>query len=320
MRVYFSILTATVALFFSLGSAQAAYPEKPIQFLIGWAAGGGTDTGARMLCSTAEQFMKQPFVIQNVLGGSGAKAYMAIAAAKPDGYTIGCTTSTIAVLKPMGTIPYDHEEFEPIIAFNQDPIMVWVNAEAPWKTLKEFVEYAKTKPGIASTAASNPGSITRFQMMALENASGAEFRVLSDKGGSSGGVVTLAGGHVDSAFAAPLEGYAMWKAGKVRALGVGADQRLPTYPDVPTFKEAGYNVALSSTRMIIAPKGTPKEVIDYLYGVFKKAVEDPGYQTKLKNSGTDSFIYWAPKRCREEMIKERAEFEIILKKAGLFKR
>ena len=172
-------LLIVVALLFWGGASESAavsYPTRSIQFLIGWNIGGGSDQAGRTLCLYAEKYLKQPFTIQNQPAGSGAKAYMAIAKAKPDGYTIGLTTSTISTLKPMGRIPVGTDDFEHEIMFNSDPGGIWVHKDAPWKTLGEFLAYAKQNPGKVSVAASTPGSITRFQMMALEQKGGVEFR------------------------------------------------------------------------------------------------------------------------------------------------
>ena len=182
---------------------------------------------------------------------------MAIAKAKPDGYTIGLTTSTISTLKPMGRIPVGTDDFEHVIMFNSDPGGIWVHKDAPWKTLGEFLAYAKQNPGKVSVAASTPGSITRFQMMALEQKGGVEFRVLSQQGGAANGLTNLAGKHIDAAMGTPLEGYALFSAGQIRPLGFCSEERIPMLPDVPTWREQGVDVVLSTARTVIAPKGTP---------------------------------------------------------------
>lgn len=316
------ILVSVLALFFGLFPIQLTaaeqFPDKQITFIIGWSAGGGSDLSTRFLCTYAEKHLNQPFAIQNMEGGSGAKAYMYIAKSKPDGYTIGNTTSTISTHKPMGNIPLGSNDFEPIIAFNEDPGAIWVKADAPWKTLDELVAYVKTKPGQVTIAASNPGSITRFQMMAIEQETGVEFNVLSQKGGAGPGLVALAGGHIEVAMGTPLEGFTLYNAGKIRPLGVLAEKRVSILPDVPTLKEQGIPVAISTNRMVIAPKGTPKEIIQVLYEAFKKASHDPEYQKALESKGS-TWLDWDPDKCKQYLKQQDAVFEELIKKAGLYK-
>ena len=267
----------------------------------------------------AEKALKQPFSIQNMPAGSGAKAYMTIANAKPDGYTIGLTTSTISTLKPMGTIPLGSEDFEHIITFNSDPGGIWVHKDAPWKNLQEFLAYAKENSGKVSVAASNPGSITRFQMMALEQNAGVEFRVLSQKGGAASGLTSLAGKHIDAAMGTPLEGFALYSAGNIRPLGFSSDERVPMMPDVPTWKEQGVDVVLSTARTIIAPKGTPREVIETLYKAFKSAVNDPEYRRSMESKGSNVHDY-DPEQTRDFLKKQDAQFAELIKTSGLGKK
>lgn len=300
------------------GPAAAAYPDRPIQFLIGWNVGGGSDQAGRALCMFAEKHLKQPFSIQNLPAGSGAKAYMAVAKARPDGYTIGLTTSTISTLKPLGTIPLGSEDFEHVIMFNSDPGGIWVHKDAPWKTLNEFLDYARSKPGQVSVAASNPGSITRFQMMALEQAGGVEFRVLSQQGGAAAGLTALAGKHIDAAMGTPLEGYALYSAGNIRPLGFCSEERVGMMADVPTWKEQGINVVLSTARTVIAPKGTPREVLDTLYAAFKKAVNDPEYRKNMTSKGSNVHDL-DPDATRVFLKEQDASFLELIKKSGMLK-
>ncbi len=304
---------------FSAGVAFAEYPTRPVQFLIGWSIGGGSDQAGRALCMFAEKYFKEPFSIQNLPAGSGAKSYMTIAKADPDGYTIGSSTSTISTLKPMGTIPLGANDFEQIILFNSDPGGIWVHKDAPWKTLPEFLAHAKANPGKVSIAASNPGSITRFQMLALEKAGGVKFRVLSQSGGAAKGLTALAGKHVDAAMGTPLEGNALYASGNIRPLGFSSEERVPMLKDVPTWKEQGIDVALSTARTVMAPKGTPKEVVDALYNAFKQAVNDPEFRKSMESKGSNVHDL-NPEQTREFLAKQDAQFRELIESAGLLKK
>ncbi len=312
------LVVVTIMITAPIVCAQKKFPNKPIQFIVGWGAGGGSDLSVRFLTSHTEKHLGKPINVRNMSGGSGAKAYMYISKSKPDGYTIGNTTSTISTHRFMGNIPLGSNDFEPIIAFNEDPGGVWVATDAPWKTLAEFVNHAKSRPGEATIAASNPGSITRFQMMALEQEAGIEFNVLSQKGGAGPGLVALAGGHVNAAMGTPLEGFSLYSAGKIRPLGFMSAKRVAKYEDVPTMKEQGYPLVISTNRMIIAPKGTPADRVDTLYQAFLKAVHTPAYQNALESKGS-TWLDWSPEKCKEYLKRQDAIFEKIIKKAGLYR-
>ncbi len=301
------------------GVAAEKFPVKPVKYVIGWGPGGGSDIVGRLLCTLAEKNLGKPIIVQNMPGGSGAKAYTFIAKSKPDGYTIGNCTSTISTHRFMGNIPIGSPDFEPIIAFNFDPGGIWVRKEAPWNNLKEFVDYVKKNPGKVTIAASNPGSITRLELLALEQSAGLEFRILSQRGGAGKGPVALAGGHVDACQATPLEGFSMYKAGKIKPLGVMSDERVrSTYPDLPTYKEQGFPLVMSSLRMVLAPKGTPKDRIEILYNAFYKAIHTEKFRASLENRGSNC-LDWRPEKCVEYLKEQDALFMDVIKKAGLYK-
>jgi tripartite-type tricarboxylate transporter receptor subunit TctC len=248
----------------------ADYPKKPVTYIIGWKTGGGSDLVGRVLCAEAEKFLGQRIIVINKPGGSGAKAYMEIANSKPDGYTIGNCTGTISTHKFMGNIPIGSEAFQPIITFNRDPGGFWVKKDAPWKTLKDLVAYAKKNPEKITVAASNPGSITRFGLLLLEEAAGIKFKIASQPGGESKGPKLVAGGHVDACQAAPVTGRSLYKSGLIRPLGFMAEKRVSAYPDVPTYIEQGYRITIGNYRQVLVPKDTPPEVVKILYDAFKK--------------------------------------------------
>ena len=199
--------------------------------------------------------------------------------------------------------------------FNSDPGGIWVHKDAPWKTLGEFLAYAKQNPGKVSVAASTPGSITRFQMMALEQKGGVEFRVLSQQGGAANGLTNLAGKHIDAAMGTPLEGYALFSAGQIRPLGFCSEERIPMLPDVPTWREQGVDVVLSTARTVIAPKGTPKEIINILYEAFQKAVTAPEYVKGMEANGSNVHAL-NPEQTRQFLKEQDARFAELIRSTG----
>lgn len=294
------------------------FPNRPVTYIIGWATGGGSDLVSRVLCAEAEKHLGQPIVIVNKPGGSGAKAYVEISQAKPDGYTIGNTTGTISTHKFMGVIPIGQEAFEVVITFNSDPGGLWVKKDAPWKTLKEFVEDARKRPDTITVAASNPGSITRLGLQLLEVKEDVKFKIASQSGGESAGPALVAGGHVDACQAAPVTAKSLYEAGEIRPLGVMSEERVEAFPDVPTFMEQGYDVVMHNTRQILAPKGTPKEVVDKLYAAFKAATESETFKKFMNESGS-MILAWGPEKSREFLTKQDAQFKELLQQVGLYK-
>jgi len=299
-------------------ASAAEFPQKPITYIIGWKTGGGSDLVGRVLCAEAEKAAGQRIVIINKPGGSGAKAYMEIARAKPDGYTIGNCTGTISTHKFMGNIPIGSEAFQPIITFNRDPGGLWVKKDAPWKSLKELVEYARQNPEKVTVAASNPGSITRFGLLQLEEAAGVKFRIASQPGGESKGPGLVAGGHVDACQAAPVTGRALFKSGLIRPLGFMSDERVPAYPDVPTYIEQGFNITIGNYRQVLAPKETPPEVVQVLYGAFKKAANSDKYVDFMKGSGSVP-LDWGPEKSAQFLKEQDAFFKKMIVNMGLYK-
>lgn len=300
------------------GIAQDKFPSKPITIYSGYAAGGGTSLVLSILAPVAEKALKQQIVITQKEGGSGAVSFTALRQAKPDGYTIALATSSINIHKFIGTLDFGYEAFEPFIALNFDPGGISVKTDAPWKNLKEFIEHAKKNPGKVAVAASNPGSVTRLQLHLIEQATGAQFNIISFKGAAGPGVTALAGGHVDAAIATPLETKAMRVAGQVRMLGVMSEQRLPNEPLIQTCREQGYDLVIATNRVLMAPKGTPADRIKILHNAFKSAVDSPEY-AKFVDSQASAKIYLTTEQTKEFLAKQDLLFRGIIDKAGLAK-
>ncbi len=314
----FAVMFVMIGVCFAGNAISADFPKKPVSYIIGWKTGGGSDLVGRVLCAEAEKFLGQRIVIINKPGGSGAKAYMEISRAKPDGYTIGNCTGTISTHKFMGNISIGSEAFAPIITFNRDPGGFWVKKDAPWKTLKDLVDYAKKNPEKITVAASNPGSITRFGLLLLEEAAGIKFKIASQPGGESKGPKLVAGGHVDACQAAPVTGRSLYKSGLIRPLGFMAEKRVAAYPDVPTYIEQGYNVTIGNYRQVLAPKDTPPEIINILYEAYKKAANSEKYLSFMNNGGSVP-LDWGPDKSKAFLKEQDEFFKKMIKNMGLYK-
>lgn len=320
-------LTAMLAilLIFASGCGQqeaedpaANYPEKPIEFLCGWAPGGGSDQVARAFAPLVEKELGQAVTVVNKEGGSGATSYAELAKSTPDGYRIALATSTIMTHKLLGNLDLGPDDFEIVCGINFDPGGLSVKADAPWNTLEEFFAYCKENPGEVTLAASSPGSITRLQAEAIEQKLGIKFKMLPNPGGAGPGLVQLAGGHVDAAMGTPLEANALVKGGKIKMLGVLSDERVEACKDVPTFKEQGIDISLATSRVILAPKGTPQGIVDKLADAFLKAVDSEEVKTFVTNTGAGS-MKLNPEEARQYISEQNKMFEEIIKNGSAAK-
>lgn len=167
-------------------------------------------------------------------------------------------------------------------------------------------------------AASNPGSITRLGLQLLELKENVKFKIASQSGGESAGPSLVAGGHVDACQAAPVTAKSLYDAGEIRPLGIMSETRVEAFPDIPTFMEQGYDVVMHNTRQVLAPKGTPKEVVDKLYAAFKAAAESETFKKFMNESGS-MILTWDQKQSTEFLEKQDAQFKELLQQVGLYK-
>ncbi len=293
------------------------FPTRPVQYIVGWSAGGGSDIVSRVLTAEAEKFLGQPITVVNHSGGSGARSYTEIANAPPDGYTIGNTTGTISTHVFMGNLDFGHEAFVPIITINSDPGAIWVADDAQWQTLNDLVDDLRANPESITIASSNPGSITRFGTVLLEQAAGVKFQIASQSGGESAGPGLVAGGHVDACQAAPVTAQALYEAGEIRPLGVMDEERVPAFPEIPTYKEQGFDITIYNMRQIIAPRDTPEEIVNILYEAFRQAANSETYQNFMLESGSTP-LDWGPERSREYLIEQDEMFKAMIIESGLY--
>ncbi len=280
MGAALTLMTAT-----GLGTAQAAdFPKKPIEIIVPASAGGGTDMFARALANSAKDVFGQPVVIVNKPGGSGVVGFTAGQTAKPDGYTTTMFFAEIVIVPHLGLAKTDHKLFDPIMRVNMDPAAITVQADAPWKTLKEFIDYAKANPGKLRVANSGPGSIWQLAAAQMEDKLGLKF-IQIPYSGAAPGVTALLSGAVEAAAFSPAEVGSQVLAGKLRMLGVMSEKREKAYPNVPTFKEQGVDIVIGTWRGLGVPKGTPEDVKKILHDGFKKAMENPVFIDQAEKAG-----------------------------------
>lgn len=295
-----------VAALVSAGVGSAAkFPEKPVTFIVPWPAGGGSDIICRTICQHAEKHLGVPVVVVNKPGGGGVVGATELAYAPPDGYTVGMASISIAVTQYMSEVKTPLSNYTPIAYIGSDDSALTVRVDSPWKTLKDFVEYAKANPGKIRNANDTAGGGSHLAALEVQRACGIKMNLIAYPGFAPS-VAALAGGHVDSTTVPVPDVYSLAKSGQLRILGVLASERHFLVPDVPTFKEQGYDAEMGIWRVILAPKKTPPERVAVLEEAFIKAMNEPELQKAMRDAGwkiTPRGSQWASEFLKEEDVK-----------------
>jgi tripartite-type tricarboxylate transporter receptor subunit TctC len=275
------LVFAVLSLFAHGPQAQDAYPTKPITMIAPFPPGGVADIVARPFADALSRELKSPVVIENKSGAGGGIGMGFVAKAKPDGYTLLLALSSISILpaadKVIGRSPlYQLDQLTPIARLTADPTVLAVRAEAPWKTLQEFVEDARKRPGSINYGSSgNYGTMHMPMEMFAQNA-GIKLTHVPFTGAGPA-VVALLGSTVDAIASGPSTVIQHVKGGKVRVLASWGDKRLASLPNVPTLSESGYDVVFFQWSALFAPTGTPEEVIAKLRDASRVAAADPKF-------------------------------------------
>ncbi len=267
--------------------AADPFPSKEIKFIVPWNAGGSNDIAARLLAQlAAEQGVK--VLVENVPGATGAIGMTKVANAEADGYTIGMGTSSTLALIAQGLTPLKNEQFAPIARVTIDPLVLLVPTTGPATTLETFVAHLKKNPGKVSIGTPGTNNLNHIFSVMTGRAAGVDTINVPYTGGSKV-VADLAGKQIDAAVLKPSESKAMIDGGLVKAIAVFADQRLQTLPDVPTFKERGFDVfpygPLVQMAYIVAPVGIPEPVRLKLTEIFGKAIQSARFKAPTEQQG-----------------------------------
>jgi tripartite-type tricarboxylate transporter receptor subunit TctC len=284
-------------------SAIAAdYPAKPIQMFVGYTAGGLADSMARALAKPMEEVLAQPVVILNKPGAGGAIAMTALKTSKPDGYTIGVTTSITFTYSPhVQKVDYSLDDFKFIAAVGQYQEAYVSSPDRPWKDFKELVQYSKKNPGL-SFASMHP--IGENILNYVSKKEGIEWRAIPTKGGEEVMTAVL-GKHVDFGFSGGIH-ISFVKAGKMIVLAGLGKRRLLASPGVPTLKEVGYDISFENYNIVAFPKGVPDPIVKKLSEAVAKAARDPKYVDLLENKFFIPAVYMAGEELDKSM---RDQFE-----------
>ena len=275
---------------FVAASAHAQYPDHSITMVVPFPPGGVADTVARPVADAMGRELKQPVVIENKPGAGGGIGMGQVAKAKPDGYTILMSLASLTVLpeadKILGREPmYQINQLKPIARFTADPTVFAVRADAPWKTLADFIADAKKNPGKFTYGSSGNYGTMHVPMEMFAGAAGVKL-VHVPYTGAGPAIVGLLGGQVDVVATGPATIVQHVKAGKVRALAHWGDVRLTALPDVPSLKESGTDVEYAQWSGLFVPAGTPDAVVAKLRDAARAAANDPRVKEVLLTAGS----------------------------------
>jgi len=297
-RMKQKVATATAALFAAAGlslpmAAQAWEPTKPVEFVVPAGTGGGADQMARLMQGiiVKHKLMNQSLIVANKSGGAGAEGFLSVKEAKGDPHKIIITLSNLFTTPLATGVPFNWKDMTPVAMMAQDQFVLWTNAEKPYKTAKEYLEAVKAA-GPSKFKMGGTGSKQEDQILTvgMEKATGTKFIYVPFKGGGDV-AVQLVGGHIDSSVNNPIEAMAQWRAGKLRALCVFDDTRMPykekvtdtqSWNDVPTCKEAGVPTDYVMLRGIFAAPGITADQVKYYVDLMNKIRATPDWKEYME--------------------------------------
>jgi len=267
--------------------SQSFPAGKPITIIVPYAAGGTTDTGARLLAPRLEEELSTKVIVTNKPGAASQLALTGLVSSAPDGYTLSYAVLPTVITHyadPGRDAPYARKDFQPVALHHLTPAVLAVQVSSPYKTLKDFVEAARANPGKLTVSDSGLMANPHMSVLMLEKAAGVRLGSVHFDGGAPS-VTALLGGHVTALAGGTSDAVAHVKSGKFRVLGVAAEQESEFLPGVPTMKSQGYDVVTVSATGILAPAGTPQAVVDILAAAIRKVVANEEHQKKLRDLG-----------------------------------
>ena len=268
----------------SVAAIAQQFPEgKPVEMTVMFGAGSAADVTARHLADGMAKSLGVPVPVVNRTGGGGAIGYSHVQQQKPDGHSIIWNSNSVSTNYHSGIMSFDYKAFDAVARVSVETPAIAVRNDAPWKTLKEFVAYAKANPGKVRIGNSGTGSHTHFVASALFGT--ADAKVINVPFGEGQAVVNLLGSRIEGVVQLPAALVAHVKSGDLRVLAVLGTKRDPIFPDAPTAKELGFPVTLDMWRGIAVPGGTPKPIIAKLQDAIKQSVETPAFSDAGKSIG-----------------------------------
>jgi tripartite-type tricarboxylate transporter receptor subunit TctC len=266
----------------SLAFAQEPYPSRPVTMVVAFPPGGVADITARPTALAMEKVLKQRVIVENRPGAAGATGNAYVANSRPDGYTLLMALSSISVIPEAERLqghkpPYELDQFAPIALISADPVVLVVREEAQWKSVQDFIDDAKKRPGKITYSSSGIFGALHMPFVLLENATGASLWHVPYNGGGPA-VQALLGSQVDATVGGPAAMIGQVRAKRLRPLASFGDKRLASLPDVPTLKELGIDAEYFIWAGLMAPAATPAAIQQKLRDAVRQAVQDPDFR------------------------------------------
>lgn len=288
IRIARAIIIPTAFAFTALSVPAQTFPSKPVELVVHVSPGGGTDMVARVVADimTKEKLINQPVTVVNKPGGGGAIAYNYIKTKRGDPHTV-MSVATMAMLTQTvrPELKLGLENYTPLAFVAQDPQAIMVNADSPYKTLKDLIEASKKEPGGLAASITSPGGTGRMTLWMLEREAGARFKPVSFKSGSDA-IMQVMGGHTQVSTENISEGYSAVESKKLRVLAVTAKSRMPIVPDAPTLLELGYNIHIGTGRGFAMPADVPKDAAVHMEAMLERL-----YKSKAWREFADKNMY-----------------------------
>ncbi len=323
-RWFTRLLIGPVLIVSAPAAAGAAWePTKPIEFVIPAGTGGGADQMARLIAGIAEKhkLSPRPIIVVNKSGGAGAEGFLHVKGKKGDAHTIIITLSNLFTTPLHTGVPFNWKDLTPIARMALDEFILWVNADTPYKTAKEYIAAVKEKSGTMKMGGTGSAQEDQIITILLEQSQGAKFIYVPFKGGGEV-CVNLVGKHVDSTVNNPIECVSHWKAGRVRPLAVFDTARIPVaeWKDVPTVKEAlGVDIHYLMLRGIFGAPDMPKEAVEWYQGFLKKVTETPEWKKYMEEGALKPAFVSGPEYVKWVEDNEQLHKELMAK-GGLLKK
>src|SRR4051812_47696758 len=302
------------------GAAGAQdYPSKPITMVVPFPPGGVAEIVGRPLASIMEKSLKQPIMLINRPGAGGAVGMASVAKGAADGYTILMGLSSISIFPVSERIngkqpPYELKDFAPIALVTADPTVLVVRADGPYKTVKDFVDAAKANPGKINYSSSGVYGTLHVAMEIFANAAGIKLFHIPYQGGGPA-VTALLGGQVQVLASGPAAAIGQIKAGKMRALASWGSERLALLPEIPTFKELGYDAEFYIWSGVFVPAATPPDIQAKLRAAVREAANSPEFKSAMEKVSTPVAYLDAPE-FQKYWERDAARLKVALEKIG----
>ena len=300
------------------GAAHAAWPDRPVTVVVPFAPGGIADVVARLTAEWLQNGFKQTFIVENQGGAGGIIAAERVAKARPDGYTLMATP-----IFQITMAPFTHEvtfdpvrDFKPIATVAQSPFVITVGGSFPANTLAEFISYVKSKPGQLTYGSAGPGSLSHIASAVFLKSAGLDMIHVSYRG-LAPAFTDLLAGHIDLLSATPVETKAYLASGKVKILAISSAKRSPEFPDLPTIGETLKSPPVITIHGLLAPAGTPRDIVDAVGREVKAAENTPEFRERLLKIGVEPAIN-LPEEFAAIIAEETARWRDVVRDLGIF--